>query len=532
VNSLDAQATARDSGRWEALNFSSWSSYLILLGVVFLGIQIGSSVTSGSLFKYPVLLAGLVIVGWPLFFYFGRGLSFEKAVVVMILTLPLLYGFAIDIGGTVRLTYLFTLLALVLGLQQGRLRKLPGDPASWLLVTFIAYALVSTVFTFWIDFSAPMEVEGFRLTPFRSLVSVGQLVLMGIAFFVAFNYLGSLEKLRRLFNLVFWSTALITLYGIYDFAAALFNLPFFSVFYQSSSVHYAGGAADSSSFAAGGIFLPRPRSTLGEPLDLSIFLLFGISFSLAALSTDTRGLGNWWKKGVVGLEILLFFVANSRSSLLALLVVLPLSLFIGGRAYRRQLLLWGSGVYLIFALVILPLAGGDFSLFSPFSFYQERLQSVTYLAAALEGVPGAQGQIGRGYTRQLEVFKENPILGVGFGNYPFYAFEKGTLIRLKPTFSMYMRLLTELGLLGTALFLLFVGRILWLLYKVITRMPNSSLAPFARAALLGTVGVMIARVGLDGLNTDSYMWVMLGTGLAITQLARRLEAPVPLSPLA
>ena len=504
-----------------------WKNVFLFAGVALLGGYIGRSVANGILFKHPVILAGLVVVGMPVLFYFGKGISFEKAVAVMVLTLPLLYGFAIDIGGTVRVTYLFTLMALVLGLQRGRLRKLPEDPASWLLVTFIAYALVSTVFTFWIDFSAPIAMEGFRLTPFRSLVSVGQLVLMGIAFFVAFNYLDSLEKLRRLFNLVFWSTALITLYGIYDFAAALFNLPFFSVIYDTS--YYAGGA-DGPNFAIGGINLPRPRSTLGEPLDLSIFLFFGIPFSLAVLSTDKIGLGNWWKRGVVGLEILLFFVANARASLIALLVVLPLSLFIGGGAYRRQLLLWGSGAYLAIALVLLPLAGGDFSPLSPFTFYQERLRSITYLAAALEGDVGAKGQIGRGYTRPIEVFEENPILGVGFGNFPFYASEKGSIVALQSTFSMYLRLLTELGLLGTALFLLFVGRILWLLYKVITRMPNSSLAPFARAVLLGTVGVMIARVGLDGVNTDSYMWVMLATGLAIAQLSRRLKTPAPLSP--
>lgn len=501
----------------------------LFAGVALLGGYIGRSVASGSLFEHPVILAGLVVLGGPLCVYFGKGLSFEKAVVVMVLTLPLLYGFAIDIGGTVRLTYLFTLLALVLGLQQGRLRKLPADLASWLLVTFIAYALVSTVFTFWIDFSAPIEMEGFRLTPFRSLVSVGQLVLMGIAFFVAFNYLDSLEKLRRLFNLVFWSTALITLYGIYDFAAALFKLPFFSVIYDTS--YYAGGV-DNPSFSFGGISLPRPRSTLGEPLDLSIFLLFGIPFSLAALSTDKRGLGNWWKKGVVGLEILLFFVANARSSLIALLVVLPLSLFIGGGAYRRQLFLWGSGAYLAIALVLLPLAGGDFNLLSPFTFYQERLQSVTYLAAALEGDKEAGGQIGRGYIQQIKVFKKNPILGVGLGNYPFYYSTGGSEFVLMSTFSMYLRLLTELGLLGTSLFCLFVARILWLLFRVNRHLPAPNMGPYVSATFLAIVGVMIARAGLDGLNTDSYMWVMLATGLAIAQLARRLKAPVSLSPLA
>ena len=530
VNSLDAQATARDSGRWEALNFSSWSSYLILLGIVLLGVQIGSAVSSGSLFKYPVILVGIVAIGPPLFFYFARGVSFEKVFVVMVLTLPLLAGFAIDIGGTVRLTYLFTVLALLVALQQRKLWKLPRELAVWLLLTFLAYALVSTVFTFWIDFSAPIEAAGFRLTPFRCIVQSGQLVVMVMAFYLTVNYLTSVERVHRLFRLVFWSTAFVTLYVIYDFAAAFFDLPFFSVIYDTS--YYAGGAADNPSFRFGGISLPRPRSTLGEPLDLTIFLLFGIPFSIAALSSEKNRLSRWLKNGLVGLEILLFFVANSRSSLVALLVILLLSILIGGRAFRRGLLLWGVGIYLIIALAIFPLAGGDFSLFSPFSFYQERLQSITYLAAALEGDPTARGQIGRGYTRQIEVFQENPILGVGLGNYPFYYSSGGSEVVLAATFSMYLRLLTELGLLGTSLFFLFVARILWLLFLVIRRLRDPSMLSFARAAFLAIVGVMIARVGLDGLTTDSYMWVMLAAGLAIAQLSRQIGAPAPRSPFA
>src|SRR3990167_4421572 len=155
---------------------------------------------------------------------------------------------------------------------------------------------------------------------------------MGIAFFVAFNYLDSLEKLRRLFNLVFWSTALITLYGIYDFAAALFNLPFFSVIYDTS--YYAGGA-DGPNFAIGGINLPRPRSTLGEPLDLSIFLLFAIPFSVAAILSGKKGLTRWLKGSFVLLEVLLFFVANARSSLVSFLVILPLILWVAGSFVAR-----------------------------------------------------------------------------------------------------------------------------------------------------------------------------------------------------
>ena len=53
---------------------------------------------------------------------------------------------------------------------------------------------------------------------------------------------------------------------------------------------------------------------------------------------------------------------------------------------------------------------------------------------------------------------------------------------------------------------------------------NLRLRPFALAALIAIIGVMIARVGLDGLCTDSYIWVMLGVGVVIPWLAKRSPA--------
>jgi len=415
-------------------------------------------VATEDLFKHSVILAGIAVVGMPMVLYFLKGVSFEKVFVLMVLTLPLTYGFAINIGGTVRLSYLFAVLALFVGLQQRKLKKFPKELAIHLLLAFLIYAVASTAFTFRIDFSSSIESEGFRLTPFRTIIQAGQLILMILVFYLTLNYLDSLERLRRFYNLVFWSTAAVTLYGIYDFVAALFGLQFFSVIYDTS--YYAGGAADNPFVSIGSITIPRPRSTLGEPLNLSIFLLFAIPFSIVAIRSGRKGPIRWLKTGIVVLESLLFFTANSRASLGALFIVsILLFWLVGSHVARVRLLLTGVAMYLLVAFLLLPMAGGQRSITGPFAFYQERLMSVSYLAAALEGDKTAVGQIGRNYRIPIGVFKQNPILGVGLGNYPFYYPKSGGRFILVTTFSLYLRLLTELGLIGTFVFLFFIGTI-------------------------------------------------------------------------
>ena len=95
------------------------------------------------------------------------------------------------------------------------------------------------------------------------------------------------------------------------------------------------------------------------------------------------------------------------------------------------------------------------------------------------------------------------------------------IIVLGSPFSLYFRLLTELGIIGASLFVLFVSTILWRLLRVIRYPSDRRLRSFAVAALIAIVGVMIARVGLDGLFTDSYLWVMLAVGVTIPWLTNQ-----------
>jgi hypothetical protein len=464
---------------------------------------------------FVLVLGGLGAIVCAL--YFLKRPSFERSFLLMVFTLPFLYGFVFDIGVILRSTYLFTLLAFVLGLSGRKLYKYTDEAAVRFLLAFVVYALASTVFTLWIDFSRPMEAgAGLRLTPFRSFIQGGQLLLMVAAFYVTLGYLNNTQRLRRFANVIFWSTAIVTVYGIYEFVAALLGLPFFSVIFDTS--YYKGGI-DSPIIRFGGISLPRPRSTLGEPLDLSIFLFFSIPFCVAALPSNRKA-GRWFKSICIVLGMLLFFVANSRSSLLALLVMLPFIFWlVGGWSARLRLLAGGFGVYLCVA-GLMVVAGGRADIMGPLKFYGARLESVTYIVDYLGGNEEAASQLGRSYSNQRRVFEDNPFLGVGLGNYTFFYVRESGEIAMASTFSLYWRLLTELGLVGTSLFLLFVGTILLKSLRAF-KYTHPELKPFLRASILALIGVMVARAGLDGLYTDNYIWVMLGAGVAIQRLASR-----------
>jgi O-antigen ligase len=515
---LKSKLTGIQLDSWSQAVLGLRDPALLVLAIVILGLMGGYSVASVRLGDSPVLLVGIIVIGIPAVLFLISGLSYEKAFVLMVLTLPLLYGFVFNIGGNLRVTYLFTLLAFAVGLQQKKLRQIPKQPAIVLLSAFVLYVIVSIAFTFGVDTSGPREAgTGFRLTSYRSVVQTGQLMLMVSAFYLTLNYVTSLERLRRFSNLVFWSTAAVILYGVYEFVTALYRLPFFSVIYDLS--YYT----DSPIFRFGGVSLPRPRSTLGEPLDLSIFLLFGIAYSVAALSSERSSRLRWIKISFIALGCLLFAAANARSSLLAISIVLPLILLLTrGYFARLRLLLTGAAIYLVLALLLFPLAGGKSDILGPFDFYRERVMSLQHIVANLEGDPD-WGAIGRNYSIPFRIFREHPIFGVGVGNYSFYYSKGLDQTVLASSFSLYLRLLTEFGVVGTSIFVLFVGAILWRLFRVLKSSSDLGLRPYVIAAIVAIVGVMIARVGLDGLFTDSYMWVMLAVGVAIPQLVQHYQ---------
>ena len=464
------------------------------------------------------LIASIIAVG-----YLIIKPSHASAFHLMILTLPFLAAFVIDIGGNLRVPYYFALIALFLALYQGQLFIPRKSPAIWLLIAFVAYAFLSTALTMGFEYPAEVESFGFRTSQFRPLIQAGQLTLMITFFYLTFNYLSSGARLQLVSKLIFWSLVLVVTYGTYEVICALFDFSFFNINTNPDDLHnrYAG----THPYASGGIWMLRPRSILLEPLNLGIYILFSFPFAFARLCYIRTGVARWLTLVVLALALLLFAMTWSRGAFIGMLVALPLALvLVPSLRFRLLILLGGVFGYLAMGLIIFPMLGGNASITSPATKIYERLHTVTSLPSAIRADSEAVELIGRSYYYPVAIFRKNPILGVGLGNYPIaFAELTETPLAASAPFSLHLELLTQLGIIGSSFFYFLVGCILYRLFRTVRYHKRHTLRPLAVASIVSIVGFMTASAALGGLTTSSHLWVMLAIGLAIPYLMNQAE---------
>lgn len=457
----------------------------------------------------------LVLFSMAVFFLLKP--SFERAVILMVLTLPLFSSLVFNIGGSLRITYLATLLAVFIAVQHNRMVVFFHGWTGKLLLGFVVYALISVSFTLMIPDVASVTSSGFRGLPIRSVVQFGQLVLMLMAFNVILSYATSRDHLVKLCYIIFWSLVIVTGYGLYEFFAAVFDYPFLNLSTVPSYGMDVAPWAKNLARGFAGIYLPRPRSTVGEPLDFATYLLFSIPFALAAASLTHDKVKRALKHLCAFAASIAFIVANSRAGFVAAVGVSPLVLlFAPSKPGIAKLAGAMAAAALVICFVIFPLIGTAPGFSAPAQYFKENY----YFLLSREGRVGS-------YTEPLEVFRQNPILGVGIGNYPFYLPSEGRSVgeTVPMAGSLYTRLLAEFGIIGTALFLGFVAAVLLGLLQVVRKSRDHQLRRVAFAALIAITAYMITRAASVGLFTESYFWVMLGMGVAATRLNNCQQAP-------
>jgi probable O-glycosylation ligase (exosortase A-associated) len=138
------------------------------------------------------------------------------------------------------------------------------------------------------------------------------------------------------------------------------------------------------------------------------------------------------------------------------------------------------------------------------------------------------------WTTGIEVFKENPIFGVGPNNYPWTSFE---YFHLSPYFvegsrnragrqahSLYFTLIPELGLLGIFVFLSFITLFYKNLFKIRTKFKNDSensdYFGLANALIVGMSGFLISGVFISVLYYP-IMWHLLAMAVVLINVALR-----------
>ena len=264
----------------------------------------------------------------------------------------------------------------------------------------------------------------------------------------------------------------------------------------------AGGIGDANQFAA----------LLITPLAVSAFVLAG-----------ARGLVRVALLGVVLLLTVALVLSESRGGLVSLVVVLVFTLVLAGPVRPRA----------VVAVLAIAAVG------------------VTYLAvvapaSTLERVTNFQnaGGTGRGdlWNVALRVAEDHPVVGVGAGNFilvePEYSASGINISRIDIVFDQnkvvhntFLQLLTEVGAIGLAAFLLVVGAAVLGSFRAISRMRGVPLEVelLVRGFTVGLLGVL-AAYSFESSQYEKQLWLLLGVGLAIPAILRRAqaEAAVPI----
>jgi O-antigen ligase len=143
----------------------------------------------------------------------------------------------------------------------------------------------------------------------------------------------------------------------------------------------------------------------------------------------------------------------------------------------------------------------------------------------------------------LNIWKQQPILGVGPGNFNLYMIEFAppsyfvgfNEIGLNTFHNYYIQVLVELGILGlvaTLILMFLIGR---RLYKIINLLPNGFYKDLVIGILCSFVGLLFSLIsgenfyllmgigGLDFFLGNIYIWILLGMGLLGESFVQRVE---------
>jgi O-antigen ligase len=135
----------------------------------------------------------------------------------------------------------------------------------------------------------------------------------------------------------------------------------------------------------------------------------------------------------------------------------------------------------------------------------------------------------------LDLVQTHPFLGVGPANFrdryvgSEYRWIPGRTLTPRDLHNLYLGVLVESGIIGFVFFVGFLGAVLIGLRETARHAEDSELRLLAEAVHFATVGYLIACATVPAL-TSKYLWVLAGTGAAVSGAAEvRAEPAVPSS---
>lgn len=259
----------------------------------------------------------------------------------------------------------------------------------------------------------------------------------------------------------------------------------------------------------------RISSVSYEPPFLAIYLITITGWMFSYIYTS-KG----FKKFIPLLMVLfLTFFSGSRTALIVItaqLIVFLVILF-NNRKYRRHALIFlGSFAVIVFAVLVLNVKGITEEV-------AKKIDSLDFKENLMKSVSN-KSRIGIQYA-SFQVFKEHPITGVGYGqqayhsrfhypvwstmnNYEFRLIYKNQYIKsFPPGYNLYLRILTETGVIGFIIYMVFLILIFRELFQLI-KSEDREKKLLAIVLLIGFIGICINSLQIDSFRIYGF-WIYL-----------------------
>jgi O-antigen ligase len=253
--------------------------------------------------------------------------------------------------------------------------------------------------------------------------------------------------------------------------------------------------------------------------DVALVSVMGIPFAIAM--TAKRGLWSWAGFALAGFLALGVMASDSRGGFLALAATGAFMLV------RSRALSTGKKMALVAVGVVVVTVGGS-------SEYWDRIEAIFTSTSSDYNVTSRDGRI-QTWKRGIGYFLDNPLTGVGIGNFPVAEGETledlGFGIKWSNAHSAYVLAAAELGIGGLVLFL----ALLWQVYRQASkteRMTRHSRAPPAReleavaeATRFSLIGFAVAAAFLSVTFSVAFVFlVALGACLGLLKAGRQVRA--------
>lgn len=438
-----------------------------------------------------------------------------RGFLLCVVALPLEAAFVAEVGFTVRLSYvalLVTVLCLLLNPRQTISSRSPLDNF------VVAYVLIAGLSIGMTLIYPPPDVTlsaawGYRGSQFRPLIQWLLLLLFVAGYFLAVHFCSNARGLTIALRTYVIVASVVAVYGIYQFFAGHYHLPFLDITYATGRVTGAVLSSNPDVF--------RSHATFHEPMNFGHYLVSVLPLSLALFAHrrgTSRASSREWELSVpinflqiAALLVALFFTGSRGSWFGFGLGALAILILAKKRVASPAIVLLTVGLAASVAFLIPYLVSGE-------------LLRAGYSRLAFDALRATGRWQYPAFS--LDFWVNRPALwlfGTGIGNFGLHAAAHFGSSIIIGAYSLPVQILAETGLLGLVAFSLLIGRAYVILFHAL----KLSRGTVWEAYFVGYLASLTALFGQHMFFADRlplYVWILLGCSIGTVKAMMSSQA--------